>query len=93
MTEWSLRNGRQSPGRPVALWVDGIAKIGGTTWIRAAQDQANWRKGKEVQSAVGITGLMMMMVTCRHSRISVGGYFRLFYSPLDNYSYYSSRVE
>ena len=42
-TEWQVRNGRRSRGRPKSRWRDDLQQWQGVTWSRAAKDRQQWR--------------------------------------------------
>jgi hypothetical protein len=41
--ELRLRTGRRSVGMPPTRWIDGLVKVAGSHWMRAAQDRSPWR--------------------------------------------------
>ena len=42
-TEWQVRNGRRSRGRPRRRWRDDLQQWQGATWSRTAKDRQQWR--------------------------------------------------
>ena len=42
-TEWQVRNGKRSRGRPRRRWRDDLQQWQGATWSRAAKDRQHWR--------------------------------------------------
>ena len=42
-TEWQVRKGKRSQGRPKQRWSDDIVKWQGATWTRTAKDRTKWR--------------------------------------------------
>ena len=43
-TEWQVRKGRRSRGRPKMRWKDDIMKWKGATWTRTAKDRKKWKE-------------------------------------------------
>ena len=43
-TEWQVRNGKRSRGRPRRRWHDDIQHWQGATWSRKARDRQQWRE-------------------------------------------------
>ena len=42
-TEWQVRNGKRTRGRPRRRWRDDLQQWQGATWSRAAKDRQQWR--------------------------------------------------
>ena len=42
-TEWQVRDGKRSRGRPKRRWQDDIYKYQGASWTRAAKDRQRWK--------------------------------------------------
>ena len=42
--EWTPREGRPARGRPKRRWRDCIEEVGGSQWMRVAQDRSAWRE-------------------------------------------------
>ena len=40
ISEWTPREGRRARGRPKRRWRDSIEEVGGSQWIRVAQDRS-----------------------------------------------------
>ena len=46
-TEWQVRNGKRSRGRPRRRWRDDIQQWQGATWTRVAKDRQQWKRLEE----------------------------------------------
>ena len=42
-TEWQVREGKRSRGRPKRRWQDDICKYQGASWARTAKDRKRWK--------------------------------------------------
>ena len=43
-SEWTPREGKRTRGRPKRRWRDDIEEVGGSQWMRVAQDRSAWCK-------------------------------------------------
>ena len=85
-TEWQVRNGKRSKGRPKRKWRDDIQQWLGATWSRKAKGRQKWRdlaegylqhrrdtaqvQGTKIKSKYSITGTYEHFHTCNKSSIA-----------------------
>ena len=55
-SEWTPRDGRRARGRPKRRWRDSIEEVGGSQWMRVAQDGSAWRELWRLSASSGMNG-------------------------------------
>ena len=55
-SEWTPREGRRARGRPKRRWRDSIEEVGGSQWMRVAQDQSACRELWRPSARSGMNG-------------------------------------
>ena len=56
ISEWTPREGRRARGRSKRRWRDSIEEVGGSQWMRVAQDRSAWRELWRPSASSGMDG-------------------------------------
>ena len=55
-SEWTPREGKRVRGRPKRRWRDNIEEVGGSQWMRVAQNRNAWRELWRPSASSGMNG-------------------------------------